>query len=76
MLDVENMISQLSDIFGKSGSKVELFNDLDKVCIYSINTYYSITKTTLKRLRSIKAKITFIDFNKDGLRVLVELKNK
>jgi hypothetical protein len=73
--DVNSMIVKLREIFGYSGSKVELFNDLDGHNVYSINTYYSMGKTTMKRLKQIKAKITFIDFDKDGLRVLVEVKN-
>ena len=75
MKDVDDMILKLKDIFGNSASKVDLFNDLDKYCIYSIDTYYSVNKNTLKRLKQIKAKITFIDFNKDGLRILVEIRN-
>lgn len=75
MSQVETTIKKLSDIFGDSGSKVELFNDLDKVCIYSINTHYSINKNTLKQLKPIKAKITFIDFDQNGLRLLVEVRN-
>ena len=75
MSQIEAMIEKLDDIFGNSGSKVELFNDLDKVCIYSINTHYSIGTNTLKQLKPIKAKITFIDFDQNGLRLLVEVRN-
>ena len=76
MNDIDCMIYQLSDIFGKSGSKVELFNDLDKVCIYSVNTHYSIGNKTIKELRDIKAKIKFIDYDQNGLRLLIEVKNQ
>ena len=75
MFDIESMISKLSDIFGNSESKVELFNDLDKVCIYSINTHYSIGNNTIKALRKIHAKIKFIDYDQQGLRILVEVRN-
>lgn len=75
MLDIESMISKLEDIFGKSGSKVELFNDLPKYCVYSVNTQYSIGNNTIKQLKPLKAKIKFIDFDQNGLRLLVEVRN-
>jgi hypothetical protein len=69
------MIEKLREIFGYSASKVDLYNDLPKVCIYSINTHYSIGNNTIKQLRKIKAKIKFIDYDQKGLRLLVEVKN-
>jgi hypothetical protein len=72
---IDQTIDQLKDIFGRSASDVKLFNDLPKYCIYAINTHYSIGKNTLKQLRKIKGKLTFIDFDNKGLRLLVEIKN-
>ena len=70
---VDQTIEALKDLFGFSASKVELYNDLPKSCIYSINTKYSIGKTTMVNLKAIKGKIVFIGFDNDGLRLLVEI---
>lgn len=72
---IDLMIEKLKEIFGYSASKVELFNDLPKVCIYAINTKYSIGNNTLKQLRKIKARVKFIDYDNNGLRLLVEVNN-
>ena len=73
---VNQNIDFLQSVFGRSGSKVVLFNDMPNYCIYAVNTYFSVGKTTMKKLREQKGKIIFIDFDNEGLRLLVQIPNK